>query len=80
MKVVVVAAVPPSPAGQGEAAVVVHLSGCPALPGRAAGEQRAKPVKCFHSCLWEEVEGADLEQDKTQAHKHRLHQGLFCWW
>ena len=78
--VVAAAAALLSPAGRGEAAVEAHLSGCPALPGRAAGESRAKPWKCSRSCLWEEVVAGGLEQDKKQAHKHRLHQGLFLQW
>lgn len=63
-----VAAALPSPADRGEAEVVL-LSGYPALPGKAAEEWWAKPWKCFHSCLWEEVVGVGLEQGKKQAHK-----------
>lgn len=50
MKAVVVAVALPIPAGQGEVVVGFHLSGSPARPGKAAGEQRAKPLRCFHSC------------------------------
>lgn len=78
MMAAVVAAVLPSPVGREEAAVGVHLSGCPALPGRAAGEQQAEPWKCCRSCSREGAVGGGLEQDKKQAQKHCLHQRLFA--